>query len=422
MKIIIKVFLMIFLVQAFLYTPSFSQTCKWTQLFPKKSSPERCEYGIAYLGNNKILVFGGYGNEVPLYNDTWVYDLTTNEWTQLFCDTSPTPRSSPAMAQISEGKVLLFGGDSYNAIGDTWIFDLSTLNWAEIHLGKAPKGRWGAGIAFLSNNEILLNGGNALNSDSIYQDTWIYNLEKNSWDSLNINSPRGRKFAQICEIDNNKILQYGGSIGDTILNDIDIFDNNFKNWKNCIPKIQNLYRDAASMVNLSKNLAFTFGGWTDENHESNDSWIFDLQDTTWIELNLNIKPERRYFHKMVKIDERKSILFGGATNTKYFNDIWLFEYDPSGIEEPTNISVSQINLIYKANGVIDVQLSNLNIGIIEISLYNINGEFVKQIYSGFNNKPSFNLEINIEDVSSGVYFLHIKTLNANYYKQLMIVK
>ncbi|MEI6089992.1 MAG: kelch repeat-containing protein [bacterium] len=403
-------------------TLSFSQTGKWTQLFPTNSPPARCEFGMAYLGDNKILIFSGYGYSNLSYKDTWLYDYSENEWKEVICETKPRPRSAPAMVSLSEGKVLLFGGDAYNAYGDTWVFDLSLLKWTEMHTERAPIGRWGAGCANLGNGEVLLNGGSYLNSELTYNDTWIYNLTKNNWDSLTIESPKGRKLAQMCEINDNSIMLYGGSIGDTLLNDINIYDNDVKKWKICNPKVDNLFRDAASMVNLTKNFTYVFGGWNNETKEINDSWIFDFEDSTWIELNFDLQPQVRCFHSMVKINDGLAILFGGSTNTEYFNDTWLFEYDPTGVKDSTNVLLAQVKVINIANGNCEIQLSNLSAGNIDIELYNTNGDFVKKLYSNYNAQPNFNLEFNTAEFSSGAYFLEIKTKDAIYHKQIMVVR
>jgi N-acetylneuraminic acid mutarotase len=421
-------------------TPAFSQTGKWTQLFPKNSPPGRGQFGMAYLEDDKVMIFGGDGDKPQCLGDTWIYDLSDNEWTEVKCDTSPKPRTHPVMVYIGDGKALLFGGCLNNGTNygdDTWIFDIKTMKWKELHPVRKPYRRDRASYAYLGNNQILLYSGfNCPLEYSVFQDgfchdTWIYDLNKNEWDSISNNFPRGRELAQMCELSQNEIALYGGHTTNYITTNpgVYIFSKITKKWQLLIPKIPNILRTSSAMVQLMDNVTFVFGGDTQgnpgttaENKCDNDSWILDMGDSTWVELQIDLKPQGRYLHNMAKIGEGKVLLFSGCTKEETITDTWLFEYDPTGVKDSTNILFAQVKVINKANGNCEIQISNLSAGTIEMELYNTNGDFIKQLYSNYNAQPNLNLEVNTAEFSSGAYFLEIKTKDATYHKQIMVVR
>jgi hypothetical protein len=61
-------------------------------------------------------------------DDTWLYDLSANTWTQQSPSSKPSARVWPAMAPIGGYQVLLFGGyDSGTYDDETWLFDSGQL-------------------------------------------------------------------------------------------------------------------------------------------------------------------------------------------------------------------------------------------------------------------------------------------------------
>ena len=86
---------------------------------------------INKYGTDKILLFGGLRGLNPILNDTWVYDLSENKWTNKTPNNHPGARYEHAMASIwGTDKVVLMGGrNDGNVFYDTWIYDLSNNTW-----------------------------------------------------------------------------------------------------------------------------------------------------------------------------------------------------------------------------------------------------------------------------------------------------
>ena len=74
-----------------LFDPS---TETWREVTPPASPPARDLHAMVYDDANQVvLLFGGRATQENLLNDTWIYDVKTNVWTQLTQVGTP-----PAMA------------------------------------------------------------------------------------------------------------------------------------------------------------------------------------------------------------------------------------------------------------------------------------------------------------------------------------
>jgi hypothetical protein len=117
-------------------------------------------------GTDKVLLFGGYIN----LDDTWVYDLSDNNWTFKSPKTKPPGRYFQSMSPIhGSDKVVMFGGIWSN--NDTWVFDLTKEKWTKISLknkNNKPGPVYAHGMAPINGtNKVILYG-------PVANDTWIY--------------------------------------------------------------------------------------------------------------------------------------------------------------------------------------------------------------------------------------------------------
>jgi hypothetical protein len=101
----------------------------WTERTPPGSPPPRISTSISSIyGTDKFVIFGGHRDITNVFDDTWVYDLSENRWSQVIlrCPTiKPTKRFAHASASIfGTDKVILFGGtDLYSVFNDTWVYE-----------------------------------------------------------------------------------------------------------------------------------------------------------------------------------------------------------------------------------------------------------------------------------------------------------
>jgi hypothetical protein len=132
----------------------------WTKKSPFCMWCPSARYGhaMAWLGGDKVLLFGGYDGGA-LYGETWVYDLSENSWTNKSPAGAPSGRYLHAMAPLGGDQVLLFGGNDGARDGETWVYDLSENSWTNRSPAGAPSARDSHAMAWLGGDQVLLFGG-----------------------------------------------------------------------------------------------------------------------------------------------------------------------------------------------------------------------------------------------------------------------
>jgi N-acetylneuraminic acid mutarotase len=214
----------------------------WNEIVPTNKPSARSGHAMVYDSiNHKTILFGGWDEIFRSHQDTWVYDSQANQWIDVIPNTSPEERVSHSMCYdpVSQ-KVILFGG--YKDVGphfnDTWEYDYNLNTWTELNPSNSPSGRYGTQMVYDPiNQRIVLFGGH---STSILDDTWIYYYENNTWTELNTTgSPDTRYWhGMVYDSHNHKIVIFGGrhegAPGDAI-DDTWIFNPSNNHWTEVLP-------------------------------------------------------------------------------------------------------------------------------------------------------------------------------------------
>lgn len=189
---------------------------RWTQIQALNQGPSGRSRPKAWLVDDRLYIFGGVNRFFRMLNDLWVYDLSTNTWTQLIPDGAP---GSPAGrheaqggAEPRRGKLTLYGGENFDAMGhfqtlnDTWEFDLATNTWTNVT--PAPENNIqparNYGSAVIIANNMILQGGDLEGDGSsgcgapfpqnVTDELWQFDLVRHVWMSL---APDGDALARI---------------------------------------------------------------------------------------------------------------------------------------------------------------------------------------------------------------------------------
>jgi len=157
----------------------------WRNLGPAEHPSGRSRQGMAYDAESaRTILFGGHTIENTYDNETWAYDAAQNRWTNMAPAVAPPGRRSPGMTYDSKSdRMILFGGyDSYSDViyNDTWAYDFDANTWTNMTPLDGPSGRWGMGFSYDSAIErCILFGGTADDSR-----TWAYDFTNNTWSLL----------------------------------------------------------------------------------------------------------------------------------------------------------------------------------------------------------------------------------------------
>jgi len=273
----------------------------WMDKTPSPRPPNypssRYSHSMASVwGTNKVLLYGGSN-----LGDTWAYNINNNTWENMDPSIKPPIRYSHAIASIwGTDKVLLFGGkspsDEYN---DTWVYNLSNNTWTNKNpLGNKPDVRYWHSMASVNGTDnVVIFGG--WDSSGGKNDTWVYDLSDNKWFQVtSINNPPARRNHAMASIHGTKnILLFGGYVRfNKYLDDTWIFtlnNNSHGNWTEITEmpiKPTNRYELAMAGI-FGTNSVVLFGG-TDHENYFNDTWIFNkfqyLNNGTFISIPYNI--------------------------------------------------------------------------------------------------------------------------------------
>ena len=164
----------------------------WTELHPPVSPPPHHFPVLVYVPTiDRVILFGGYQQGfTTLFNDTWGYDYKHNQWQDLNPATPPAPRVYHYMAfEPTTNRIVMFGGTLHPSdnpdevpINETWIYSVARNSWTQVFPEDAPSPRaWH--VMSRTNGPVLLFGGGP-SRFSYTNDTFLYRSRSNEWKSV----------------------------------------------------------------------------------------------------------------------------------------------------------------------------------------------------------------------------------------------
>jgi hypothetical protein len=237
------------------------------------------------------------------------------------------------------GKVLLFGGVSKHGwvsdISEVWEYNSQHHKWAKIGEYEAisdSSTHAQSPIYDTKSNRIIV-----FNSKG---ETWAFHLETNSWENRkpkNSPSPRcGHSMSYDSEFD--KVILFGGfgctNINDPIYSDTWVYDYNSNTWVQMSPSKNPSNRMYAIMAyNSKEDKTILWGGRLIEQLEDNSIWSYSLKDDEWFQIQAAGGPKNAYaYSSMIYLPEKNIIaLFGGGKLESAYvgsqmNEFWTFDF------------------------------------------------------------------------------------------------
>jgi hypothetical protein len=166
----------------------------WTNMKPKRAPAGRNFHGLTYdAAADRVLSIGGLNNRGGNYtitNDVYAYDYDENVWTQLDSGNAPERDYVSANYVPSTGRVILFGGATYdvdtdpglnNPIpnDDTWEFDYFSNTWTLLQPRVSPSPRIWHAMTATDRGLVLFGGGET--RDTPNDETWLFNANNQQW-------------------------------------------------------------------------------------------------------------------------------------------------------------------------------------------------------------------------------------------------
>ncbi|MHA2249732.1 MAG: Kelch repeat-containing protein [Candidatus Kariarchaeaceae archaeon] len=275
----------------------------WTDKTNSGQPETRIGYGGVYdTLNDLIILYGGFKecldqHEVSVcytWDDTYSYDIDTNDWINKSSAIKPPPLAFMGMTYDKESKkVIMFGGYSDELVskGETWAYDFETNLWENMEPLTSPSARWSTSLTYdtESDRAVLFGGidtfGNRRYPIGYLNDTWAYDYNTNNWTQMfpNISPTPQSSYGHITYVHSiDKIVLYGGKSGPNDpseypyhLDESWAYDYNNNTWVELSNNRQN--QGTKLMYNSHTDSLFIFD---EENYETWEGKIqLDLETT-----------------------------------------------------------------------------------------------------------------------------------------------
>uniref|UniRef100_A0A914V185 Uncharacterized protein n=1 Tax=Plectus sambesii TaxID=2011161 RepID=A0A914V185_9BILA len=111
-------------------------------------SPRAAAVVVKLTDRNQVLLFGGRHNDLRL-NDIFLLDMTSFVWTEITISSMvPQGRSWMSMARVDQDRLIMYGGFSNDLtpLSDAWELDTTRWEWRQLPDSLSGKGRlWHVG-------------------------------------------------------------------------------------------------------------------------------------------------------------------------------------------------------------------------------------------------------------------------------------
>jgi hypothetical protein len=307
----------------------------WIKMSNLSSPSPRYYQAMIYDSFNQVgILFGGM-NFSQSYNDTWTYNAFLDKWIEKEPLISPSPRAGSAIAYDSQDKVVvLFGGlEGNNWINDTWLYNLTSNTWTNMSPIEAPPVSRGLIYQMAYDpikNVCVVFGGGSNVPPSSGSGTWTYSVNKNNWIKLETNiTPLARTCsAMVYDESNHIMVLFGGYRFEQHLNDTWILDLKNYSWSQRWPSVAPSARTSHAMVyDSNRGVSILFGG--DWSPGSEETWAYNSSNNSWLQLTPAIAPMSKEGHQMEYDRSAKAVvLFGGWDRINQpdslSDDTWIY--------------------------------------------------------------------------------------------------
>ncbi|KAF0151920.1 MAG: branched-chain amino acid ABC transporter2C amino acid-binding protein [Ignavibacteria bacterium] len=368
------------------------KTNNWRLTTPMNIS--RQYHQIIKLNDGRVVVTGGNKTK-----SVEIYDPTNETWT-LLDSLKRFHGSSATLSRLPNGSLLIAGGGKTKEISTCELYDFNIAKWAIVDSMNKPRANHTA--TALLNGLILVSGGSSA-TGKIEKSCEFFDVRTMKWsiaDSLKY--PRYLHSAIL--LSNGNVLVLGDAI-----DSVEVYNPHINKWDvNGEWKI----RDATDVVliNNGDQILCIFKG----------SSYWSLYDT---KLNKAVFTKKLGGQDdnaiLVKLNEKNAIRVGGR---KWINDFsaipsnlcYLYDYSMTNInrreENPMNNEVVNINCYpnpFNSSTRVNVNIYSQNKGKYSLAVYNSLGCKVKTLFENkyLNNSCSFNLDLS--NMSTGVYFVQL---------------
>ena len=322
----------------------------WTNMNPGTAPSASVNMAMVYDSSaDRIIVFGGYDGSPQGSDRTWAYDFESNTWTDL------APAVHPPAGWLDRAaydrwaeRMILFGG--YDGVAgalsnQTWAFNFQANAWTNLQPARHPSARSRQGMAFdAQSDRTILFGG--LTAEGDYSsETWAYRIDGNSWANMTseVRPPGRRSPGMVYDAAADRIILFGGydSSSGIVYNDTWAYDFESNSWTNRNPPAAPSPRFGMGLAYDARlDRSILFGG---AEGGDNVTWAYDFTNNSWAVLSTAHSPPTHAFQGMdYDVQSARTIMFGGGLGNPG-NDTWALQTSPPVPLAPENLTATAGN-------------------------------------------------------------------------------
>ena len=274
---------------------------------------QRTQHSAVLLNDGRALLVGGagvvqakideQGIEQPLI-ETDIFDPASDTWS--FTGETSTPRDGLAATLMSDGSVLIAGGDDgsgtdTSVLASAEVYDPSTGQWSAA--GSMSQPRQGHSLVALDNGTALVAGGDA--GDDPFQSVEIYDPSSGAWSSAADMADARERFAAVA-LQDGKVLVVGGGGTDGRLASAELYDPGSGAWSSAAEMSTPRLKPAAVVLQDGKVLVV---GGLGAGQFLGSAEIYDPATDSWSDAGS--METGRGFHAATLIDDGRVVVTGG---------------------------------------------------------------------------------------------------------------
>src|SRR5437016_4651897 len=138
--------------------------------------------------------------------------------------------------------------------------------------------------------------------------------------------PAGAGHAMAYDSQSDRVVSFGGLAGGRYGSDTWAYNFNTNTWTNMTPASNPPARSYHAMAYDSQSDRVILFGGSGMGGSRDDTWAYDFDTNTWMQMNPVSKPSPRYAHAIAyDAQSDRVILFGGQSGISFVNDTWAYD-------------------------------------------------------------------------------------------------
>mmetsp|Transcript_22205 Transcript_22205/g.43198 ORF Transcript_22205/g.43198 Transcript_22205/m.43198 type:complete len:543 (-) Transcript_22205:161-1789(-) len=295
----------------------------WQEL-PCISPPARTYFSMVSGSDEKLWVFGGFGEKKSMHNDLHNYDPSTGSWKQVKALSAPEARYLHAACSYN-GKLYIHGGSISNKGSrgsalheskDLMSYTFGESSWTELKpKGDIPCARYGHAMA-VWRNRIVLAGG-CKRSSEYMKDCYAYDPHTSRWSRLP-DLPETVAYHSLFSVNGNLYMLFGYN-GNANVGSLYRFSPGSLSWNAVSTTGPAPSARCGCTAEVVDENVYVFGGFTNGGHD-NDLYKLDVTTMKWTNVKVNgVKPKRRAYLQSAFCKDHFYI-FGGYNGKSCVSD------------------------------------------------------------------------------------------------------